>query len=81
MDSNTIAFLVYLAVLSILLFVSGFFSERFKYDKNESDGIVIASIFWPISLFAIPAFYIANWIYRLGLLASKAIANPKTPDV
>jgi riboflavin transporter FmnP len=72
MSDGTIAVLIYFAVLAVLILSSGFVVKRFNYDKNETDGIVIASIMWPIAMFAIPVFYAMRFMHKAGSwIASK----------
>jgi uncharacterized RDD family membrane protein YckC len=65
MSDGTIAVLIYFAVLAVLILSSGFV-------VNETDGIVIASIMWPIAMFAIPVFYAMRFMHKAGSwIASK----------
>lgn len=72
MSDGTIAALIYILVLCILLVVSGFVAEKFNYDKDEKDGLITASVIWPISIFAIPIFCTLRFAYKAGkFLAGK----------
>jgi hypothetical protein len=66
MSDGTIAVFIYFAVLAVLILISGFTAKKFNYDENENDGIMIASVIWPISMFAIPVFYALRFMYKAG---------------
>lgn len=71
MTDSSIAIATYFIVLSVLLMLSGFVSTKFNYGTTEKDGITIACIVWPLTLFVLPVGAALISAYKFGSWLAK----------